>query len=68
VKPLGTAERFGIAADIRVTQDGNYLMVPDMKAGKLAFIALHTAQMHTKGSRTTSRSDRLRHALSPALP
>jgi glucose/arabinose dehydrogenase len=55
VKPLGTAERFGVAADIRVTQDGNYLMVPDMKAGKLAFIALHTAQMHTKGSRTTSQ-------------
>ncbi|HKH21187.1 MAG TPA: SMP-30/gluconolactonase/LRE family protein [Gammaproteobacteria bacterium] len=37
---LGVADRFGAAADIRLTQDGNYLMVPDMKKGTLTFIPL----------------------------
>jgi glucose/arabinose dehydrogenase len=41
VHPLGTAEQFGAAADIRLTQDGNYLMVPDMNTGKLVFLPLH---------------------------
>jgi sugar lactone lactonase YvrE len=39
-KKLGVAERLGAAADIRFTQDGNYLMVPDMKKGTLSFMAL----------------------------
>jgi hypothetical protein len=38
---LGMAEQFGAAADIRLTRDGNYLMVPDMKAGKLTFLPLY---------------------------
>jgi glucose/arabinose dehydrogenase len=40
VEPLDTAEQFGAAADIRMTHDGDYLMVPDMKAGKLVFLLL----------------------------
>jgi glucose/arabinose dehydrogenase len=40
VQRLGTAEKFESAADIRLTNDGNYLMVPDMKAGKLVFLSL----------------------------
>jgi hypothetical protein len=39
-KKLGVAERLGAAADIRLTRDGNYLMVPDMKKGTLSFMAL----------------------------
>jgi glucose/arabinose dehydrogenase len=39
-KNLGVAERFGAAADIRFTRDGNYLMVPDMKKGTLSFMPL----------------------------
>jgi sugar lactone lactonase YvrE len=41
VEPLGTADSFDAAADIRLSQDGNYLMVPDMRGGKLAFLLLH---------------------------
>jgi glucose/arabinose dehydrogenase len=39
-KRLGTADQFKAAADIRLTRDGNYLMVPDMKAGTLTFMSL----------------------------
>ncbi|MGH8503745.1 MAG: SMP-30/gluconolactonase/LRE family protein [Gammaproteobacteria bacterium] len=38
VERLGTAERFENAADIALSDDGNTLIVPDMAAGKLAFL------------------------------
>ncbi|HEX2243500.1 MAG TPA: hypothetical protein VHK27_09655, partial [Gammaproteobacteria bacterium] len=40
VQQLDTADRFGAAADIHLTRDGNYLMVPDMKTGNLTFLPL----------------------------
>jgi outer membrane protein assembly factor BamB len=40
VQQLDTADRFGAAADIHLTHDGNYLMVPDMKTGNLTFMPL----------------------------
>ncbi len=32
---------FKAAADITLTQDGNYLLVPDMKAGEVVYLPLH---------------------------